>query len=307
MSRLRSVLLVGLLASAAAPALLAIQPAIAATTYTPGAPGLATITNGTSAAPWNLEQGDPAAGAYASQAPGTLLPTYTPGGAATGSGSSAEPNIAVYPGAASGTDGSSPYASGTVGTPGPLDGYCGSGNTTTESAGSPVRQPDGTTLPLAPAYFPHIVRNTDGSLTGYFDYRPKDADEAIVAASSTDNGKSWTYEGEALEQNPGYCPSADINDDGEGHPNVLTVGGTSRLYTLERAAGDNAGVGMLVHTLAPTSSNPLAGLPSARAASIPTASPRRRPPWRTRARRRSTSPRRWALAPSSSSPVRLST
>ena len=55
---------------------------------------------------------------------------------------------------------------------------------------------------MAPAYFPHIVRNSDGSLTGYFDYRPKDADEEIVAGTSTDNGATWTYDSQALEQNP---------------------------------------------------------------------------------------------------------
>jgi hypothetical protein len=231
--------------------------------FTTGTPVVDTITNGTAAAPWNEWQGDPSSPSYASQSPGTLLPTYTPGGATTGSGSSSEPNLAVYPGAGSGTDGTAPYPSGTAGTPGPLDGYCGSGNQATESAGSPVRQPAGTTLPFAPAYFPHVVKNADGTLTGYFDYRPKDADEAIIVARSTDNGQSWTYQGEALEQNPGYCPSADTNDDGQGHPNVITVGGTTRLYTLQRPAGDNPGVGMLVHTLAdPTSSNPLSGVPA---------------------------------------------
>jgi hypothetical protein len=108
-----------------------------------------------------------------------------------------------------------------------------------------------------------VVRNADGSLTGYFDYRPKDADEALIAASSTDNGKSWTYEGEALEQNPAYCPSADINDDGEGHANIISVGGVARLYTLQRPAGDSQGVGELVHATSPSPSNPLAGLPAA--------------------------------------------
>ena len=222
------------IATHASPAAAANPP----TTYTPGTPQLATITNGTSAAPWNEAQGDPASPTYTSQSPGTLDP-YTPGGATTGSGATAEPNLAVYPAAGSGTDGVSPYPSGTVGTPGPLDDYCGSGNNAAASAGTPARQPDGTTLPFAPAYFPHVVRNGDGSLTGYFDYRPKDADEALVAAKSTDNGVSWTYEGEALEQNPGYCPNADTNDDGEGHANVITVGGVSRLYTLQRPAGDS--------------------------------------------------------------------
>ena len=237
----------------------AAPPTSDSTTFSVDTPSVATITDGTSQAPWNTSQGDPATTAYASS---LLLPTYTPGGSSTGSGSTAEPNVAVYPGAGSGTAGVSPYPSGVVGTPGPLDGYCGTGNTTTESAGTPARQPNGSTLPFSPAYFPHVVRNADGSLTGYFDERPKDGDESIVAASSTDNGRDWTYLGQALEQNSGYCPSADINDDGEGHPNVVTVGGVSRLYTLNRPSGDNDGVGLLVHPLTPTASNPLAGLPA---------------------------------------------
>jgi uncharacterized repeat protein (TIGR01451 family) len=256
------------LAAATAGIPLAASPAVAApvtvgsTTYSVGTPSVSTITDGTTQAPWNEAQGDPASPSYTSQAPGTLLPTYTPGGATTGTGVTAEPNLAVYPGANSGTDGDSPYPSGTVGTPGPLDGYCGTGNQTTESAGTPAKQPTSTTLPFAPAYFPHVIRNTDGSLTGYFDYRPKDADEALVAATSTDNGKDWTYDGEALEENPGYCPSADINDDGQGHANVITIGGNTYLYTLARAAGDMQGVGMIIHKFTPTETNPLAGLPA---------------------------------------------
>jgi hypothetical protein len=220
--------------------------------YTPSTPQVAGIVDGSSAAPWNTSQGDPAAGAaYTATAPGTLLPTYTPGGSTTGTGAAAEPNLAVYP--ASGSDADVAVPSGVVDTPGPLDGYC--------ESGTPSRQPAGATLPFSPAYFPHVVRNADGTLTGYFDERPKDADESIVTAKSTDNGQTWTYEGQALEQNAGYCPTADINDDGQGHPNVLTVGGASRLYTLQRPAGDNDGVGMLVHALAPTAADPLAGVP----------------------------------------------
>ena len=242
----------------------AAPPASNASTYTPATPTVATITNGTSVAPWNEYQGDSSYPLYTSQSPGAVLPTFTPGGAdgASGTGGVAEPNLAVVPGASSSTDGNSPYPAGVVGSPGTLAGYCGPGSYTQADTGSPVTQPPGTTLPLAPAYFPHLVRNSDGSLTGYFDYRPKDADEAIVAATSTDKGQDWTYDGEALDQNAGYCPVGDNNDDGEGHPNVLTVGGVSRLYTLPRAAADNVGTGMLVHTLTPTTSNPLAGLPS---------------------------------------------
>jgi hypothetical protein len=39
-----------------------------------------------------------------------------------------EPNIAVFPGAGSGTAGVAPYPKGVVGTPGTLDGYCGPGD-----------------------------------------------------------------------------------------------------------------------------------------------------------------------------------
>jgi hypothetical protein len=107
-----------------------------------------------------------------------------------------------------------------------------------------------------------VVRNPDGSLTGYFDYRPKDADEAITVARSTDGGKSWTSEGEALEQNHGYCPTADTNDDGQGRPYVAAIGGSTKLYTLNRPAGDYEGVGLLVHNVEPNAADPLAGLPS---------------------------------------------
>ncbi len=225
--------------------------------FTSLTPSLATITNGSTAAPWNEAQGDPEGTTYPQS---DLLPSFLPGGPTAGT--PAEPNVAEYPGSGSGSAGVAPYPSGVVGTPGPLDGYCGSGNTLAESTGSPARQPAGTTLPLAPAYFPHIVRTGSTDLTGYFDYRPKDADEAIVVATSTDNGQDWTYQGEALEQDQGYCPSGDVNDDGEGHPNVLTIGGTTYLYTLQRPAGDNNGVGMIVHALTSSGPDTLAGLPS---------------------------------------------
>jgi hypothetical protein len=261
-----------------APLVLAVSagPAGATTTYSPtDTPVVASITNGASAAPWNEYQGDSASTAYPYS---DLFPTFLPGGPTTGTGSASsptEPNVAVFPSATSGTDigtgagqtGEPPYPTGTIGTPGTLDDYCGSGTAAQEAAassttGTPVRQPAGTTLPLGPTYFPHLVRNSNGDLTGYFDYRPKDADEAIIAATSTDNGNDWTYNGEALEQDPGYCPSADTNDDGEGHANIITVGANTFLYTLPRAAGDMQGVGMIVHEFSPSESNPLNGLPA---------------------------------------------
>ena len=238
-----NVLALGLPAAASASA--------GATIYTPEAPVVDTIAGG----PWNTSQGDPSAGGeYASS---DLLPTFTPGGAETTLGGVGEPNLAVYPAATA----AEPYPSGVAGTPGPLDGYCASLGANPET-GAPVSQPAGSTLPFAPYYFPDVVRNADGSLTGYFDYRPKDADEAITVARSADGGKTWTSEGKALEQNPSYCPTADTNDDGQGHPYVASIGGSSKLYTLQRPAGDYEGVGLLVHDVEPSAANPLGGLPA---------------------------------------------
>jgi hypothetical protein len=240
----------GLVASASSAA------AESVTSYTPETPTVDTVSGG----PWNTSQGDPSAGeAYPLS---DLLPTFTPGGSETTLGGVSEPNVAVYPGT-----GAVPYPSGVAGTPGPLDGYCSSLGANPET-GTPVSQPAGTSLPFSPYYFPDIVRNPDGSLTGYFDYRPKDADEAITVARSTDNGKSWTSEGEALEQNHGYCPTADTNDDGQGHPYAASIGGSTKLYTLNRPAGDYEGVGLLVHNVEPAASDPLASLPSTESVGI---------------------------------------
>ncbi len=264
------------LATVIAPVALEGTPASAApptsdgTTFAVGTPSLVSMSdNGSLQAPWDNWQGDSEASPCTYS---QLFPTYDPGatGCPTTTDTNADvlnepvtsPNFSVYPGASSGTDGDAPYPDGSVGTPGPLDDYCGSGDAGAETSpiSTPSRQPTGEVLPMAPYYFPHIVRNVDGSLTGYFDYRPKDADEAIVTARSTDNGKDWTYEGEALEQDHRYCPSADNNDDGEGHPNVLTIGSNSYLYTLQRAGGDYPGVGLMVHPVNPNAANPLSGV-----------------------------------------------
>jgi hypothetical protein len=216
-----------------------------------GSPTLDSVLNG----PWNTSQGDSSAGSAYQLS--DLFGTYTPGGNTTTLGGVTEPNLAVYPSAS----GTVPYPSGVAGTPGPLDGYCSSLGANPES-GVNVPEPANTGLPMAPYYFPYVVRNADGSLTGYFDWRPKDADEAITVARSTDNGLSWQTEGQALEQNTGYCPTADTNDDGQGHPFAMTVGRNSYMYTLQRAVGDYTGTGLLVHRVSPRASDPLGGLPA---------------------------------------------
>lgn len=230
-----------------------------ATVYTPHAPVVDTIEGG----PWNTSQGNPSAGG---EYPGSdLLPMFTPGGPETTLGGVSEPNLAVYPNEAE--PAGVPYPSGVAGTPGPLSGYCDTAESANET-GTPVSQPAGTQLPFSPYYFPDVVRNPDGSLTGYFDYRPKDADEAVTVARSNDEGKTWTAEGEALEQNRGYCPTADTNDDGQGHPFVMSTGSATDLYTLQRQAGDNPGVGLLVHPVDPSASDPLASVPASQPVGI---------------------------------------
>jgi hypothetical protein len=259
--RVSVVVLAALALAGAAASLLFASAAAAAsepgTVYTPETPAVDGISEG----PWNTSQGD--AGAASAYPGSDLLPAFSFGGPETTLGGVSEPNLAVYPAAS----GAVPYPSGVAGTPGPLDGYCTSLGANPET-GSPVPQPAGVTLPFAPYYFPDVVRNADGSLTGYFDYRPKDADEAITVARSTDDGRTWTNEGEALEQNGGYCPTADTNDDGQGHPYVAAIGGSTKLYTLNRPAGDYEGVGLLVHEVAPSAADPLAALAPSEAVGI---------------------------------------
>jgi 3D (Asp-Asp-Asp) domain-containing protein len=227
------------------------------TTYTAGVPSLDTITNG----PWTLSQGDSTVGAPYSES----LPTYTPGGTPTQAGG--YPNLAVYP--ATGAPPGPPYATGMAGTPGPVDAYCTGGGAAPET-GTQAAEPANTALPMSPYYFPFIEQTpgdpTQGHLTGFFDYRPKDTEEATLEATSTNGGLSWTYVSKVLEQNPeSYCPMGDTNDNGEGHAFVMTVAGTTYLYTLQRAAGDYPGVGMIVHALHPSGTNLLAGLNSSEA------------------------------------------
>jgi hypothetical protein len=111
---------------------------------------------------------------------------------------------------------------------------------------------------MSPYYFPHIEAGAGGTLVGYFDYRPKDTDEALVVATSSDKGQTWTFQTKALELSAGHCPNGNSDvvlqtttDDGEGHANDLTVNGTKYLYTVNRANGvlDTVGSQFLVHTL----------------------------------------------------------
>jgi hypothetical protein len=104
-------------------------------------------------------------------------------------------------------------------------------------------------------YYQAQTVGTDGTIQGYFDYRVKDLAEAVVAARSTDGGKSWTFQSQVL--------SWTTNDAGEGHPFVTELGGQSYLYTLDRATGFVDSAGLFVHSIAATAGDPLAGAPAA--------------------------------------------
>jgi len=149
----------------------------------------------------------------------------------------------------------------------PYKNYC---------AGGQVQTAQGVN-PMQPYYFP-FVRNNGEYLEGFFDYRPRNEQEATVAAISTDWGKSWIFKGQALGLNP-YCPAdptdpdnnnvivdglsvpygSDPNsagDNGLGHAFVMTVDGIQLIYHLDRANGHIDFDQLVVHRL-----NLLASLP----------------------------------------------
>jgi hypothetical protein len=140
--------------------------------------------------------------------------------------------------------------------------------------------------PMAPFYFP-LVYTTPNTPTGnafggqppmigLFDWRPKDIDEAVVAAESDDNGKTWYFMQMVLELDPDYttpnsggysptatntgCPasitstndtttsvSGSTADDGWGHAAILQLPGVGNaktgqfLYLLDRNPNNMAG------------------------------------------------------------------
>jgi len=155
----------------------------------------------------------------------------------------------------------------------PYKNYCVNGTLTTAKGINPMQ----------PYYFP-FVRGRGEFLEGFFDYRPRNEQEATVAALSFDRGRSWFFEGEALRLNP-YCPAdptdpdnnnvvvngistpygSDPNsaaDNGLGHSFVLTVRGVEHIYHLNRANNHIDHDQLVVHTLNRKAPDPLAGLPA---------------------------------------------
>jgi hypothetical protein len=132
---------------------------------------------------------------------------------------------------------------------------------------------------MQPYYFPFITGHGE-HLQGYFDYRPKDIDEAVAAASSDDAGHTWTFQQKVLELRT-TCPTQlqkdpdgdkdnandgnnDDNgdDDGQGHQFILKIKGHTYLYTLERAAGHIDSDDLYIHDLTPLPGLPLNGAPA---------------------------------------------
>lgn len=148
-------------------------------------------------------------------------------------------------------------------------GYC-------DAEGNQVPNPGAERM--EPYYFPFITGH-GRHLQGYFDYRPKDTDEAVVAASSDDAGKTWTFQDEVLQLRT-TCPTqankepdgekdadggnnADNgDDDGQGHQFILNIAGHTYLYTLDRAVNHIDFDDLYIHELSPQPGHPLNGAPA---------------------------------------------
>jgi hypothetical protein len=159
-------------------------------------------------------------------------------------------------------------------TDGPLVNPTNAGNYCV--GGVPVISPSTTVTTFQPYYFP-FISGRGLALRGLFDYRPHDVNEAPVAAVSTDGGLTWTFQ-QMAEQLTVACPgpttgtsaskmaadnsaSANGNDAGLGHPHVITMGGASFLYLLDRSNGHVDSDGLVVHRFSPNASRPLGTLP----------------------------------------------
>jgi hypothetical protein len=146
--------------------------------------------------------------------------------------------------------------------------YCTPGNS---SGGTPLLNSTSVINTMNPYYFPFVV-GSGQNVKGYFDYRPKNINEAIVAATSTNAGQSWTFQ-QMAEQLTTECPNSDPNtandaggnpagnDDGEGHATVISVGGSTLVYTLDRRTPHVDSDGLIVHQILPRGVNALNPLP----------------------------------------------
>jgi hypothetical protein len=139
---------------------------------------------------------------------------------------------------------------------------------------------------MEPYYFPVVV-GRGKHLQGYFDWRPKDIDEAVAAAFTDDGGFTWTYQQRVLEltkqcpntvqkdpdgdkdnspdpnnsDNSGTSANPGTGDDGQGHGFVMTINGHTYLYTLVRSVGHIDVDDLAIHELMPEPGKPLNGAP----------------------------------------------
>jgi hypothetical protein len=130
---------------------------------------------------------------------------------------------------------------------------------------------------MQPYYFPFVTGHGH-HLQGYFDWRPKDIDEAVAAAVSDDAGLTWIFQQKVLElrttcpNQPQKDPDGDNDyvspnnsdngdDDGQGHQFVNTTGGHTYLYTLTRSNGHIDVDDLGIHELSPLPGLPLNGAP----------------------------------------------
>lgn len=132
---------------------------------------------------------------------------------------------------------------------------------------------------MQPYYFP-VVSGRGNHLQGYFDWRPKDVDEAVAAAFSDDGGHTWTFQQKVLElrttcpnqvqkdpdgdkdNSPSPNNSDNGDDDGQGHQFVINIAGHTYLYTLDRAVTHIDSDDLYIHELFPQEGLPLNGAPA---------------------------------------------
>ena len=112
-------------------------------------------------------------------------------------------------------------------------GYCVSNDN--GLTGTQVGNPG--TERMQPYYFP-FVTGLGNNLQGYFDWRPKDTDEAVVAASSNDAGKTWTFQSEVLQLTT-QCPTNPNAITGE-KKSAVCLGTVSPDLPCENASNDYA-------------------------------------------------------------------
>ncbi len=168
--------------------------------------------------------------------------------------------------------GGAPSVNGGPKSGGAYDGptpYCTPGNS---GGGAPLMNSTSLVNTFNPYYFPWVV-GSGQNVKGYFDYRPKNINEAVVEAISSNAGQTWTFQ-QMAEQLTNECPNGDPNtandspggnpagnDDGEGHASLISFSGVNMLYTLNRSTPHVDSDGLIVHQITPRGVNALAPLP----------------------------------------------